>query len=74
MKPPLPCLPAADSEKRHGRRFWDSLGYLRVRTLANERWQRAPPWVQQRLITERGRLAAGPDRDLLDEAIAAVKR
>jgi hypothetical protein len=40
-----PGLPSASSPKWHNRRMWDSLGYLRVRSLANPHWKRDLPWL-----------------------------
>jgi hypothetical protein len=46
VKPlPRPGLPSASSPKWHSRRVWDSLGYLRVRSLANPQWHRDLPWL-----------------------------
>jgi hypothetical protein len=38
MRPQAPWLPSARSRKWHSRRWWDELGYFRVRTLANPNW------------------------------------
>jgi hypothetical protein len=43
VKPPPPELPPARSPKWHSRRSWDGRGYLRVRSLANPRWNRDMP-------------------------------
>ena len=72
MKPPPSCLPAANSAKWHSRRVWDSLGYLRVRTLANPHWRRDLDWLQHVLELERPP-GPGPDRDLIDAAIGATR-
>ena len=73
MRPPPPGLPAPNSPKWHSRRAWDQLGYLRVRTLANPRWQRDMPWLLDRLRRELP-AADAPDRSLFDTAIAAATR
>ncbi|MFI6846575.1 hypothetical protein OG535_36845 [Kitasatospora sp. NBC_00085] len=65
-------LPPANSRKWHSRRWWDQLGYLRVRSLANPNWPRDMPW----LITwfRRERSAAPPDdQALYDRAITAAR-
>ncbi|WP_406737821.1 hypothetical protein OG365_11470 [Streptomyces sp. NBC_00853] len=72
MKDLPPGLPPADSRKWHGRRWWDPLGYLRVRSLANPHWSRDMPWLIARLRRERS-AALPADRDLYDEAIAAAQ-
>lgn len=73
MKPPPPELPHVRSPKWHSRRSWDSLGYLRVRSLANPRWNRDMPWLIERLRRETP--AAGhPLRSLYDQAVAAATR
>jgi len=60
-------LPAANSRKWHNRRFWDSLGYLRVRSLANPTWHRDIGWLIGILQRE--------DSDpRIDEAIRAADR
>ena len=72
MKPPPKCLPAANSPKWHGRRSWDSLGYIRVRTIANPKWERDSSWLIRILDSHRGG-SPGEARDLIDEAVAAAK-
>src|SRR4051794_41563007 len=71
MRPPPASLPPPNSAKWHSRRMWDSLGYLRVRTLGNRK--RDPPWLIRRLRLE---MPAGdhPMRPLYDEAVAAANR
>lgn len=55
-------LPPANSQKWHNRRWWDGLGYLRVRTLENPHWQRDIPWLRTLL-----------DADADEERSEAVK-
>jgi hypothetical protein len=66
-------LPGAGSAKWHNRRWWDPLGYLRVRTLANPAWARDARWLQDVVArhrpTEPGRL-----RDLLDRVDHELSR
>ncbi|MGZ9933326.1 hypothetical protein ACXNSR_26015 [Streptomyces sp. NC-S4] len=72
MKDLPPGLPPAHSRKWHNRRWWDQLGYLRVRSLGNPQWPRDMPWLITRLRRERS-TALPADRDLYDEAIAAAQ-
>ncbi|MGW6571164.1 hypothetical protein ACWGAN_03190 [Streptomyces sp. NPDC054945] len=65
-------LPPAHSRKWHNRRWWDQLGYLRVRSLANPKWSRDMPWLIRWLRRERS-IALPADQDLYDEAIAAAQ-
>lgn len=65
-------LPAANSRKWHSRRLWDSLGYFRVRTLANPRWERDVDSVVGRLQREASAVP-GPKRSHIDAAIAAAQ-
>ncbi len=71
MKPPPPWLPSADSRDWHNRRWWDSLGYLRVRTLSNPAAPRDADRLIKFLRSERslGIGRDGPGRGFLDEAI-----
>ncbi len=65
-------LPPAHSTKWHNRRVWDSLGYIRVRTLANASWQRDIDWLI--LIFDRHRPdQPGAERDALDIARHAAR-
>lgn len=65
-------LPAADSDKWHNRRWWDQLGYVRVRSLANPSWPRDVDWLIG--VMEHSRPGEpGPQRDALDRAIRAAK-
>ena len=73
MKPPPDCLPPANSPKWHSRRWWDSLGYVRVRTIANPKWQRDPDWLLRLLESSRPR-QQGRAQELMDSAIAATKQ
>ncbi|MFG2971658.1 hypothetical protein ACGFYY_01475 [Streptomyces sp. NPDC048331] len=72
MKDLPPGLPPADSRKWHNRRWWDRLGYLRVRSLANPHWSRDMPWLITWLRRERS-IALPADHDLYDKAIAAAR-
>jgi hypothetical protein len=71
---PLPAgLPPANSRKWHQRRTWDSLGYLRVRSLGNPGWDRDIAWLVGWLQRERDQ-AGAVDRDLYDHALVALRR
>jgi hypothetical protein len=72
MKLPPKCLPPATSSKWHGRRVWDSLGYVRACTIANPNWERDADWVIRMLESQ---LSGDPGeaRDLIDEAVATAK-
>jgi hypothetical protein len=72
VKNPPHGLPAADSRQWHSRRWWDQLGYLRVRSLANPNWSRDMPWLITRLRRERS-AALPEDRGPYDRAIAAAQ-
>lgn len=71
MKEPPSSLPAANSAKWHSRQNWDSLGYFRVRTLANPKWERDVQRVIRRLEHE-APVAAGSKRSCIEEAIKAA--
>ncbi|GIG19759.1 hypothetical protein Cch01nite_04830 [Cellulomonas chitinilytica] len=73
MKPPPAGLPPANSRKWHSRRWWDQLGYLRVRSLGNPEWQRNTPWLLGVLTRQRDAGHPG-ERELYDAAIAATRR
>lgn len=73
MRPPPPSLPSPNSPKWHGRRVWDTLGYLRVRTLGNPDWNRDLPWLIHRFRLEMP-VGDHPLRPLYDEALAAASR
>lgn len=68
-----PGLPSADSRKWHSRRWWDQLGYLRVRSLANPNWARDMPWLINWLRRERSSSLL-EDHTLYDRAITAAQR
>lgn len=72
MKDPPHGLPPADSRKWHSRRWWDQLGYLRVRSLANPSWARDMPWLVAWLRRERS-TAPAMDHALYDRAIRAAQ-
>jgi hypothetical protein len=72
---PLPAeLPSANSRKWHSRRWWDPLGYIRVRSLANPRWERDTGWLIGSFLIPGRSAAPEEDRDLFDAAIAAARR
>jgi hypothetical protein len=72
MRPVPDFLPGANSKKWHNRRWWDSLGYLRVRTLANPDWQRDVQWLTG--VLDRSRPATpGPERDQYDRAATRLR-
>ena len=72
MKPPPKQLPAVNSKKWHGRRLWDSLGYIRVRALSNPNWRRDSGWLVQ-IMTAQRQYAPPAERVLYDRAIAAAR-
>ncbi|WKD32639.1 hypothetical protein [Streptomyces xanthophaeus] len=72
MKDLPPGLPPAHSRTWHSRRWWDQLGYLRVRSLANPEWPRDMRWLIAWLRRERS-AALPEDHDLYDKAIAAAQ-
>ena len=72
MRAPPPSLPPAGSRKWHNRRWWDSLGYFRMRTLANPNWDRDVARVARMLRRERV-AARGRGRELIDEALRAAR-
>lgn len=67
MYEPPSFLPGANSTKWHNRRWWDTLGYIRVRTLANPRWQRDVPWLRRILETD-------AEHEQVPEVRAALRR
>lgn len=73
MRPPPESLPPPSSPKWHSRRLWDSLGYLRVRTLGKPNWHRGLLWPIRRL---RLGMPAGHSllRQLYDEVLGAATR
>jgi hypothetical protein len=73
VKPLPPGLPPAHSRKWHSRRTWDSLGYLRVRSLANPAWDRDTHFLAGWLRRKRDD-AAPVDHSLYDLALAALRR
>jgi hypothetical protein len=73
VRPAPKSLPGAYSAKWHNRRWWDPLGYLRVRTLANPAWPRDARWLQD--VVARHRPAEpGHLRDLLDRVDHELSR
>lgn len=73
MKQPPAGLLQANSPKWHSRRMWDSLGYLRVRSLANPQRNRDSAWLAQVLVREQTS-APQEEHQLCDDAIAAARR
>ena len=73
MKPPPSSLPAANSRKWHSRRWWDSLGYFRVRSLANPDWERDVDRVVRFLGNERP-ARPGRAQEAIDEAVLLARR
>lgn len=73
MKQPPAGLPSANSKKWHSRRVWDSLGYLRVRSLANPQWQRDSARLVRVLVREQAR-APQEEQHFYDDALAATRR
>ncbi|HST83031.1 MAG TPA: hypothetical protein VLL08_14955 [Kineosporiaceae bacterium] len=73
MKPPPAGLPSANSANWRGRRSWDSLGYLRVRSLGNPAWDRDTAWLARWLQRERDQ-AGEIDRGWYDQALMALRR
>jgi hypothetical protein len=72
MRPVPPFLPSANSKKWHNRRVWDSLGYLRVRTLANPEWHRDVRWLTG--VLDRTRPSTpGRERDQYDRAVTRLR-
>lgn len=85
MRPPPRFLPTANSPKWHSRRFWEPLGYFRVRSLANPKWSRDVNHVVSILTSDRDMesyLAGAPGtsevaiaaRAAADAAIVTAKR
>lgn len=73
MKPPPKWLPGPNSRKWHGgRSLTNSLGYFRVRSLANPKWQRNYRYVEIELRFDRP-ADPGPDRDLIDTALRCAR-
>lgn len=60
-------LPGANSAKWHNRRWWDTLGYVRVRTLTNPKWQRDVPWLRRILESH-------SEHERVPEVRAALRR
>ncbi|MBA8795216.1 hypothetical protein FHX74_002844 [Friedmanniella endophytica] len=73
MKPIPAELPHPRSRRWANRRWWDPLGYLRVRSLSNPGWHREPDRVLRELLAQR-KLVPAEEQRLLDRAIAATRR
>jgi hypothetical protein len=73
MKQPPAGLPSANARKWHSRRWWDQLGYLRVRSLANAQWQRDSAWLVHVLVSQQAS-APQEEQELYGVAIAAARR
>jgi hypothetical protein len=52
---------------------WDSLGYLRVRSLGNPSWDRDAKWLERWLQLDRDQ-ASAVERGLYDLALVALSR
>jgi hypothetical protein len=65
-------LPSAASRKWHSRRWWDQLGYLRARSLANPSWPRDMPWLIEWLRRERS-ASLPEEHTFYDRAITAAR-
>jgi hypothetical protein len=72
MRPAPDFLPSANSRKWHNRRWWDSLGYLRVRTLTDPAWSRDVQWLVGVLDRKRP-TSPGPERSQYDRAVARLR-
>jgi aryl carrier-like protein len=72
VKPPPRSLPTARSRKWHNRRWWDPLGYFRVRSLGNPNWRRDTEDVRRRLVNARAR-AQADETDALDAGLDALR-
>lgn len=73
MRPAPSWLPVADSPRWHNRQKWDGLGYIRVRTLTNPKWQQDLDWLIN--VVEVSRPAdPGHERDAIDTTIRSAKR
>lgn len=72
MISPPPWLPPANSRKWHNRRLWDSLGYLRVRTLSNPAWERDTSWLMHLMARHRPD-QPGEHRDAFDGASRSLR-
>jgi hypothetical protein len=73
VKPLPPGVPPASSPTWHSRRSRDSLGYLRVRSLANPAWRRNLPWLVT-LLRRETPPTADELRPLYEAAVAAAAR
>jgi hypothetical protein len=61
-------LPPANSRKWHSRRWWDGLGYVRVRSLSNPAWNRDVNWLTHVVVREQASAPAdekGPYETIL---------
>jgi hypothetical protein len=74
MRPAPDFLPSARSRKWHSRRWWDSLGYLRVRSLARPNWPRDVDWLIGVLDSHRGGDPHSAKGGAIDEAIRSARR
>ena len=72
MKVPPTWLPGAHSKKWHSRRWWDSLGYIRVRTLTNPNWLRDADWLIRIIQSHRPR-QPGLARDAIDDTLRSLR-
>jgi hypothetical protein len=75
LPPPPPFLPSANSSKWHSRRWWDGLGYVRARSLANPNY-RDGRHLLNHLRHDREKAVGTGDRALVeavDRAISATQ-
>jgi hypothetical protein len=72
MKGPPKWLPGAHSRKWHSRRWWDSLGYIRVRTLTSPNWHRDADWLIRVIQNHRPR-QPGLARDAIDDTLRSLR-
>jgi|GEM_PF-6352139 len=75
MIPLPPWLPPANSRKWRSRKSWDSLGYLRVRSLSNPNWQGDLHWLTRVVRLERDFPGSEPDEaPFFDDIVACLRR
>ena len=69
-------FPAANSPKWRSRQHWDSLGYIRARSLTNPAWQRDVGWLTHVAVKEQSFQARSTPEEspFYDAIIAALRR
>ncbi len=75
LPPPPSFLPSANSSKWHSRRWWDGLGYVRARSLANPNY-RDGGYLLNHLRHDREKAVGTGDRAIVaavDRAISATQ-